>query len=240
MKNMTRYLGLALATLAAGASLNVNAETSNGSMYEVTVTNITKGQSFTPLLGATHTRAMSAFTVGEMASNELGTLAESGNVAPLKSLLDASPKVTSTAMTEGLLNPGETTSFTIDGQKFRGQFTLAAMLIPTNDTFLALNSVSLPKYGTRTFYAAAYDAGTEANDEIINGGGATGVAGIPADPTGNNGTGATGVTSSENNTSVHIHRGVLGDYDATGGVSDLNSSVHRWLNPVARVTVTVQ
>ena len=218
MKNMTRYLGLALATLAAGASLNVNAETSNGSMYEVTVTNITKGQSFTPLLGATHTRAMSAFTVGEMASNELGTLAESGNVAPLKSLLDASPKVTSTAMTEGLLNPGETTSFTIDGQKFRCQFTLAAMLIPTNDTFLALNSVSLPKYGTRTFYAAAYDAGTETNDENCQY--------IPGPICGGEGL-------SENDTG----EGYIYPSPGISGEAELSSLSYNWQGNVAKVQI---
>lgn len=38
---------------------------------------------------------------------------------------------------------------------------------------------------------------------------------------------------------VHIHRNVLGDTDDTAGASDLNSRVHRWLNPVARVTITV-
>ena len=38
---------------------------------------------------------------------------------------------------------------------------------------------------------------------------------------------------------VHIHRGSLGDDDITGGKSDLDNTVHRWLNPVARITVTV-
>ena len=38
---------------------------------------------------------------------------------------------------------------------------------------------------------------------------------------------------------VHVHRNVLGDADATGGVSDIDSTVHRWLNPVARVTITL-
>lgn len=38
---------------------------------------------------------------------------------------------------------------------------------------------------------------------------------------------------------VHIHRNVLGDADSAAGDSDLNSSVHRWLNPVARLTVIV-
>ena len=43
----------------------------------------------------------------------------------------------------------------------------------------------------------------------------------------------------EGNAYVHIHRGNLGDDDLTGGKSDLDNTVHRWLNPVARITVTV-
>jgi len=46
--------------------------------------------------------------------------------------------------------------------------------------------------GTYTFYLDAYDAGTEVNNEIVNGAGAPGQLGIPADPQANNGTGATG------------------------------------------------
>lgn len=38
---------------------------------------------------------------------------------------------------------------------------------------------------------------------------------------------------------VHIHRNALGDTSDTAGASDLDSRVHRWLNPVARVVITV-
>lgn len=38
---------------------------------------------------------------------------------------------------------------------------------------------------------------------------------------------------------VHIHRNTLGDTSLTDGSSDLDSTVHRWLNPVARVTIVV-
>jgi hypothetical protein len=66
-----------------------------------------------------------------------------------------------------------------------------------------------------------------------------GVPGIPADPGGNNGSGASGVTATEHNKKVHVHRGTLGDMNLAGGISDLDSSVHHWLNPVAKVVVTV-
>ena len=52
------------------------------------------------------------------------------------------------------------------------------------------------------------------------------------------GSGGTGVNATSEGF-VHIHRNVLGDADPTGGMSDIDSTVHRWLNPVVRVVVTV-
>ena len=63
--------------------------------------------------------------------------------------------------------------------------------------------------------------------------------GIPADPGGNAGTGGTGVAGDDQNPNVHIHRGTVGDLDPFGGPSDLDAAIHGWLNPVAKVTVTV-
>ena len=62
-----------------------------GSTYKVNITNLTPGQSFTPILAATHSSAASIFLPGTPASSELGTLAEEGNVAPLTSLLNSMP-----------------------------------------------------------------------------------------------------------------------------------------------------
>ena len=92
-----------------------------------------------------------------------------------------------------------------------------------------------------TVFLNAYDAGTEANDEL-RGSGAPGEAGMPVPPPldpllGMNGT---GVTDMESNDKVHIHRGSLGDSDMSAGISDINNSVQRWLNPVAKLTITVK
>lgn len=73
----------------------------------------------------------------------------------------------------------------------------------------------------------------------LNGGGAPGTAGVPADPGGNGGMHGTGAADADYNTRVRVHRGVLGDTDPLGGVSDLDSRVHRWQNPVARVVIRV-
>jgi len=129
-------------------------------------------------------------------------------------------------------------SFTISGNA-GDVLSVAGMLLPTNDGFVGLNSVKLPMdNGMYAFYANGYDAGTEGNDERV-GSGAPGEAGFPAPPpivaTGT-GTGASGIQL-EAEGYVHIHRNVIGDLDPTGGPSDINAAVHRWLNPVAKITV---
>lgn len=88
---MTSFLShlmrhLAIATLATAA---VAAPASEGRWtYEVTVTNITYNQRFTPLLLATHKPDIRFFTPGQAAMPELATLAEEGNIAPLRTLFD--------------------------------------------------------------------------------------------------------------------------------------------------------
>lgn len=109
---------------------------------------------------------------------------------------------------------------------------MTAMILPSNDGFVGINSWPIPtQAGTYTLRLNAYDAGTEVNDELR--------ANMPAPPfitLGNNGT---GVTTLNPNTMVHIHSGNLGDFDPAGGVSDMDAGLHRWLNPVASVTVTI-
>jgi hypothetical protein len=54
------------------------------------------------------------------------------------------------------------------------------------------------------------------------------------------GVNGTGITDMESNTMIHIHRGSIGDDDLTSGKSDVSNSIHRWLNPVAKLTITIQ
>jgi hypothetical protein len=175
------------------------------------------------------------------ASANLQAMAEGGDTAGLITDLTGLSADISDNPAAGLTTPGQTVNFDMTTQVANTHISVVAMILPTNDGFVGLDAMQIPTaIGTYTYYLNAYDAGTEANDEIINGAGAPGAAGIPADPLGAGGTGATGVTSSENNMLVHIHRGVLGDTNATGGSSDLDSRVHRWLNPVARLVIQVK
>ncbi len=136
----------------------------SGKTYKVSITNVTKGVLFTPVLISTHSKRVALFEVGEAPSDELASLAEGGDIAPLMESLLASPNVTSAIGSTGPLPAGETVELVINGQG-RNVLSLSAMLLPTNDTFVGLDAVRLPRYGSITYYARAYDAGSETNDE---------------------------------------------------------------------------
>lgn len=216
------------------ASANVNAAN-----LDIELINLTHSIAFTPILVAAHDQQTSLFHLGESATVALQKMAEGGNTSDLKTAITASSGV-NLDLTSAPSLAGVTSMGTLDtGENM--YLSLTAMMLPTNDGFVGLDSWKIPtEAGTYTIMLNAYDAGTEINDEIINGGGMPGTPGIPPDPSGNAGTGATGASSNEANDKVHIHPGNVGDTDATGGISDLNSTVHRWLNPVAKLVVTVK
>lgn len=207
----------------------------------VTVTNLSHGNHFTPLLIAAHDANQHMFRVGNSASTSLQAMAEGGDISSLSTDMMAVGADIIENPAAGLMTPGQSVQFTMTTQDNNTQLSAVAMILPTNDGFVGVDSLTLPTIAGRyEYYLNGYDAGTEINDEIINGAGTPGVQGIPADPLGLAGTNATGVATAESNQSVHIHRGVLGDTDATGGMSDLDSRVHRWLNPVAHLIIDVQ
>ena len=138
----------------------------HGPRFEVSITNLTRGQQFTPFLVVTHRPGVHLFNLGAPASAELSALAEEGNTAPLTAALSMLPDVSDIVSGAGLTNPGATTTLFVDGGRSFGHLSLAAMLIPTNDGFVALDSVPLPHgSATATYYAMAFDAGSERNDE---------------------------------------------------------------------------
>ena len=210
--------------------------------YSVKIENLTHSTYFGPLLVSAHPAGTTLFTAGMPASMSLQKLAEGGDISGLDADLTAvgATNVANPAM--GLLMPGKfTTATLVNPAATNTRLSIAAMIVPTNDGFVTLNNLTLPTTpGTYTYLLNAYDAGTEANDEI-RGSGAIGMAGMPVAPPLEAlvGTGGTGISATAEGF-VHIHRGVLGDFNTTGGVSDINAASQRWLNPVARVTLTVQ
>ena len=228
-------------TLFSGLILAASAMPALAQDLDITITNLTHGSHFTPLLAAAHGNASHLFRVGEAASSNLKAMAEGGDISGLTADLDGVGADVVGNPAGGLLAPGASTRFSLSVNDGNDYLSTVAMILPTNDGFVGLDSWKIPAVaGTYHFYLNAYDAGTEVNDEIVNGGDAPGAAGIPADPLGKNGMNAMGAATEESNQTVHVHRGVLGDTDPDGGPSDLDSRVHRWLNPVARIDVTVK
>jgi len=209
--------------------------------FDVEITNLSNAIYFTPFLVAAHPAGNNLFVTGQAASANLQAMAEGGDTSGLIADVNGLGATVVDNPAGGLLGPASSASFNMntDGTS-NDRLSIVAMLLPTNDAFAGLNAIEIPTDpGTYTFNVPAYDAGTEANDELITGGGMPGAAGIPADPSGFGGANGTGAATADANPTVHIHRGSLGDTDANAGTSDLDSRVHRWLNPVIRVTITV-
>ncbi len=193
----------------------------DGKNYKVSITNITSAQTFTPIMIATHKKGVKLFTPGSPASTELAMLAEGGDTVPLTELMMMDPRVGHVMTTGGPLGPGETVDVEISGHRRYGYISLAAMMLPTNDGFIALNGSRVPRGNHKAMYMSpAYDAGSEFNDEsCIN---------IPG-PFGCDGMGIP-YTDDDGEGHVHIHRGMH-------GIGDLDPAEYDWRNPVARIVI---
>src|SRR5215472_11801781 len=181
-----------------------------GKKFQVTVTNLTRGQQFTPILVASHKAGLTLFTLGSPASSQLETLAEEGNTGPLRTLLASMPDVKDVTDSGGLLDPGASVTITVETGGGFDHVSVAAMLIPTNDGFFALNGVEGREGNeTLTLFSPAYDAGTEVNDELCSS-----IPGPFFVECGGPGGGAD-VGGGEGY--VHIHRGIhgVGDFVAS-------------------------
>jgi len=165
MKIQIRVFLVFVATLLSFQAVATSQQGDHARSYRVTITNITKGISFTPFLAATHNRHVNLFSLGDPASNEVSRVAEGGDISGLNTELSESNHVHSTANSDGLLMPGESLAITIDGNQKFNKLSLISMLLPTNDTVVALRGKKLPKHGTVTYLLRAYDGGTETNDE---------------------------------------------------------------------------
>ncbi len=215
-------LSAAILTIALSTAALAKDDMDDGKIYKVMVTNLTHAQTFTPIVAATHLAEMDVFKPGETASLPLEVLAEGGNTMPLVEMLEASPRVLM-VKTTGPVPPGHTMTFMIRGGKKFTRLSLVAMLVPTNDAFVGLNSAMLRHNKKFTMTPAyAFDAGTEINDEFcdnIPGGGVC---------EGENGEGFNEMREEEG--SIRIHRGIH-------GIGDLDEEVYDWRNPVAMVMI---
>lgn len=216
---MNKFLSLSLScVLSTGLLAGAVYADDDMRNYEVTVTNLTRGQSFTPILAATHHQGIRIYQFGQPASSALAALAEGGATAPLAAVLAATPHA-ETMTSAGRLEPGKSVTLTIAAHDGADHISVAAMMIPTNDTFIAVNGMPLPKgKQASVFLSTGHDAGSEPNDEIC--------ANIPGPVC--HGEGISANAGGEG--FVHISAGIH-------GIGDLEAAEYDWRNPVARIIV---
>lgn len=219
-------------TLALAASMAVavgpaaaTGNDANDYTYRVTVENLTTNQTLTPVVAATHKSSFRLFKTGHEASNGIQQLAENGGVPVLADELESNRKVESVAVIGATpLAPGDSATSVVSTDRHHRRLSLAAMLICTNDGFAGRSSVRLPGAvgHERTFYARAYDAGSEINTEAY-------ADLVP--PCDNVGQAEMSNPDLAENGVVRRHAGIV------GGVGDLTVADHGWDDPVMKITV---
>jgi hypothetical protein len=226
---LTAHGGSALSAerQALGAALGAEQELAKGDRrghYLVTVTNVTRGQTFTPILVATHRPGIRLFELGQPASAELATLAEEGDTAPLAARLLAMRGVKDVVSSGALLPPGHSVTIKVRTEGAFDHLSMASMLIPTNDGFFALNGVQGPRgSGSMTRRSPAYDAGSEVNDELC--------ASIPGPFFAEcGGPGGGGMPAGGEEGYVHVHAGIH-------GIGNMVAADRDWRNPVAHISI---
>jgi Spondin_N len=224
-------IGLSALTLnmtsARGPIHEQDSEGLDGGRYEVTITNLTRGQQFTPILVASHRDGVRLFNFGEPAIPQLARLAEEGDPTQMASLLsgmrEVKDVVTSPLSHEGILDPGKSTTLTVRAPYPFDHVSVASMLFPTNDAFFALNGVEGPRGNKElTLYSPAYDAGSERNDELC--------ASIPGPFFSECGGPGGGARVGGGEGFVHVHAGIH-------GVGNFTLAQRDWRNPVAKITI---
>ena len=247
---MRKLLGAALAALAVAACTDsrqttgpvanragrISADEAAAEVatrvYDVTITNLTSGQPFSPGVLATHDAAVTVWRLGSPASEGIRLIAEDGDNSVAVATLTGQPgifDVKPVGAPTGCVNCpgpfGTSQTIRITARADARRLSLAVMLICTNDGFTGLDDVKLPKgFRPKTFYTAGYDAGTEVDDELST---------HIVDPCF-----AIGPTSRAPDGNLRTpEHGVITMHLGIRGIGDLIPAVHGWKDPVARITI---
>lgn len=211
----------ASAVLLAGFIFSSPAQANGYASYHVTITNVTNSIIFTPILVASQRREVLIYELGSPAGEDLAAIAEAGDIGPLTTTLNGNHRVVDVQNSGGPLLPGKSVTVVVSAAHGARRISIAAMMLPTNDGFIALDSVKVPRHGSATFFSPGFDAGSEPNDELCKN--------IPGPVC--NGVGLSPGEDEDDEDYVHIHRGIH-------GIGDLAADVYDWRNPVAKITVT--
>ena len=206
---------------------DVNNELAKGKAYaeyKIELTNLTPetgpgaSQPFSPPVIATHTPLFHLFKLYSYASDEIKYIAEDAVNGPMISKLSNSQFVYSYVEgSEGPVFPQSTQKFYIKTKLPFKKLSLVAMLVNTNDAFVAIDGARLPLRGSREYYLKVYDAGTEKNTEST--------AHIPGPCCGNP------MVRVPTNERIKLHKGIM-------GTGDLDPSIYGWGDMVAKLKIT--
>lgn len=198
--------------------------------FQITVTNLTNAQPMSPAALIVHQTGFRVFELGAPASVPLEVMAEGGNNSDLIDLANNDVSVYSTASSNGPIPPGqnEVISFEIEEQDIAdAYFSVSTMLVNTNDAFTGVNTVDMNGLeigDSLTRRGVAYDAGTEADDELA--------IYIPGPAGGGEGFNA---ERDDQIDAVTMHAGVVTMHDGLA-MSALNGQ-HKFDNPVIQVRI---
>ncbi len=241
---------LVAGTVAAYALSSVSYADPHNATYEISITNLTNAPFLSEPVVAIHKGSFKLFELGQPnTSPGLEVVAETGSPTVLVDELKINNDVSEVRYLEGTapnggLFPGETVTGTFKASKKYSHFSVYSMIAPSNDAFIAVNSADIPrnKKGA-VIFSPAYDAGTEANNELCDTSNPTDVSNpdsipvppggmrdaicvftptIPAPPI--------AAVGSPGEGKILIHRGFQ-------GIGDLNPAMFDWRNPTAKITI---
>ena len=226
-------MGSSLATASSEMANSSMAAVTTERKYSITVTNLTTGQPFSPLAYSLHYSGFSPFAIGMPATIGLEKIAESGAADDFISAARSNSDVVIADHATGLTLPGETkmlsVTLSIDMAKSNQLlFSLVNMLGNTNDAFAGVDGAAIGALAvdqSLTLNAISYDAGTEMNTESA--------ATVPGPAGGGEGFNALRDDIADQ---VTVHPGAVTHDD--GKTDSTLTQIHRWDNPVARITIT--
>lgn len=163
---MRRILCRSLLAAAVAMSALSGGALAAGKAVEVSVTNYTSGQPFSPITCVVHDHTFSIYQLGQPASLALEKIAEDAKAGALEQdVADSNGAARMLVIGDGPILPGGTDSVVVEMDR-RDLVSCVWMLVNTNDTFSSITNVERPKKReVFRFHRLALDAGTEVNDE---------------------------------------------------------------------------
>ncbi len=198
--------------------------------FDVTVTNLTGAQPWSPLAVIAHQDGFAVFVVGDSATVGLEELAEGGDNTALLAEADADANVVATASGAAPIGPAgnEIVNIEVLEADLPGLLiSVSTMLVNTNDAISGINGAAVGAMAIGdvvSLRTIAYDSGTEANTEFAGE--------IPGPAGGGEGFNA---ARSDRVDMVAMHSGVVSQDDGLA-TSDLTGQ-HRFDNPVSQIWI---